>query len=186
MSFVSASTRLFPGAPKRKLCLFEEKSLEELRTIVSLMPRARKGFAPLLKKHLRGALGESGWELSFVFGDFPELGRKQSPVTIDAMKDSRVNDCPHRHRVLMEICTDNRQAIPLNLLKLEFASRRFQQGSDSNVALPVMVVVSGEAPGLVTQGAVDSAVGTLKDYIVNANGPWAGLLQSSLYVISVN
>jgi hypothetical protein len=186
MSFISASIRLFPGAPERKLCEIEHDSLEQLRDSIGRMRRPRTGFAKLLKRHIRENLGNADWDYQFQFGDYPELGRRQSPVTIDVMKDVRNSGCGHYHRVLVEICTDNRQAIPLNLLKLEFASRRFEESSVLNFALPVLVVLNDENLSLVAEGAVDNAVGTFNDYVMNANGPWQGLVQSNLHAVLVS
>jgi hypothetical protein len=45
---------------------------------------------------------------------------------IDAVLDSEVTlECNHRHRIYLEICFDNRQAIGTNLLKFHAASEIF-------------------------------------------------------------
>lgn len=132
------------------------------------------------------ALELEGWALGFQFGDFPRMGRARAAITIDATKTIECEVCGHRHRMLIEMCTDNRQAILANLLKLEFAGRRFKEVYSNGVPCAVGIFVTqGRKEALVTKGYIDNSIGPLEEYEVQASGPWAGLLTNSLMALTI-
>lgn len=183
---LSAISRIFPGGSERKLCPVENAELTSLVDLLRRVPNPRERFAPEVTSMVRSALSSNGWKTKFRFGDFPELGGTQAAVTLDAARDWRDGDCGHHHRFLLEICTDNRQAILLNLAKLEFGARRFEDHGDDRIALPIMLTVTREQKERLKNSApIDSATGPFEEYVAQANGPWRGLVTRQIQAIII-
>lgn len=184
---LTAVSRVFPGGPGRNLCEIERDETSGLLALLRSLPRPRERFAPEINPLIKQSLVHHGWRSKFRFGDFPQLGKTQAPVTLTAARDYRDAECGHHHRFLLEICTDNRQAILLNLAKLEFGARRFEDSDDSSrVTLPIMLVVSEENKAKLKQTApTDSSIGTFEEYVAQANGPWRGLITHHMQSIII-
>jgi hypothetical protein len=183
---LTAVSRIFPGGSERKLCGLETDELANLVAVLRALPSPRKRFAPEATAMVRSTLGAHGWKTKFRFGDFPELGGTQAAVTLDAARDWRETPCGHHHRFLLEICTDNRQAILLNLAKLEFGARRFEDHGEQRIALPIMLTVTRDHKERLKQTApIDSAIGPFEEYVAQANGPWRGLITHQIQAIII-
>jgi len=183
---LSAVSRVFPGGPERQLCAIESAELDNLVTLLRGLPNPVERFAPEINDMVSSELGAQGWKTKFKFGDFPELGRTQAAVTLDAARDWRDTSCDHHHRFLLEICTDNRQAILLNLAKLEFGARRFEDHLPGRIALPIMLTVTRDQKQRLKGSApIDSAIGPFEEYIAQANGPWRDLVTHHIQAIII-
>ena len=76
---------------------------------------------------LRGLVEmNSNWNWKFLGLDAIPDGLFNENYVIDAVSDQAFNSCSRRHRLLVELCFDNRQAIGTNILKLESAARQFE------------------------------------------------------------
>lgn len=186
MAIFPAMLREFSGAKKRDYCECELLELSFLSAAAAKSIREGKGMLKPFRQDFYRALELEGWRLGFQFGDFPRMGRTRAAVTIDATKSLDCSDCSHRHRLLVEMCTDNRQAILANLLKLEFAGRRFQDSYPSGIPCAVGIFVTQtRKEDLVTKGFIDNSIGPLEEYEVQAAGPWEGLLTNSLMALTI-
>lgn len=186
MTIFPPMLREFSGAQKREYCDCE---LADLAVLASVSVESISDFKGMLKpfrRHFYDGLDSRGWNLGFQFGDFPRMGRARAAVTIDATKTIACQDCGHKHRILVEMCTDNRQAILGNLLKLEFAGRKFKDSYSNGVPCAVGIFITdSRKQTLVNQGFVDNSIGTLEEYEAQASGPWAGLLTNSLVALAI-
>ena len=186
MATLSPMLREFAGAKKRDYCDCEIAELNAVSSVASQSISERAGMLKPFRRDFYHSLEKQGWQLGFRFGDFPRMGRIQAAVTIDAVKTLDCSDCAHRHRLLIEMCTDNRQAILANLLKLEFAGRKFVERYPTAVPCGLGIFVTqGRKPALVAKGCVDGSIGTLEEYEIQATGPWEGLLTNSLIALTL-
>jgi hypothetical protein len=148
--------------------------------------RHESQFAVKFRQGLVDQLESEGWTAKFIFGDFPSLGRVQSAVTLDGIRDFMAEACGHHHRLIVEICNDNRQAILGNLMKLEFSARRFEEAKISRRALPILIALDEDTKKrLRKQGGIDGSIAPFQEYVANANGPWKGLITTNLYGIVI-
>lgn len=178
--------REFMGSKKRDYCDCELLRFAFLTQSAQQALGDRKGMLRDFRASFYESLNSSNWILGFEFGDFPRMGRARAGITIDAVLDFRCDDCSHRHRLFVEMCTDNRQAILANLMKLEFASRSFLQSYPDGLVCSIGVFISEERKAeLKRKGYVDGAIGSLEEYEIQATGPWEGLITSPLLALKI-
>jgi hypothetical protein len=83
-----------------------------------------------IQKQLNPQLEILGWILNFTYDSNTISGSPSANYHLNAIKDLPDDKCGHRHRLLLELCFDNRQAIGTNLLKFETAKRIFEKNPD--------------------------------------------------------
>ena len=186
MTALPAMLREFMGAPKREFCSCEVEQFELVAAAARSAISFEKGFLKSFRKAFYSQLASHGWHLEVEFGNFPRMGRARAAVTIDAVLNFPCSDCEHHHRIFVEMCTDNRQAILANLMKLEFASRRFLQNYPAGVSTGVGVFISEDRKkDLKSKNLVDGAIGSREEYEIQATGPWDGLITTNLLALSI-
>jgi hypothetical protein len=97
-----------------------------------------------IQKYLNPLLADSGWILDFTFDANTISTSPSANYVLNAIKDLPATLCDHRHRLLLELCFDNRQAIGTNLLKFEAAKRLFEKNKDC-LATSIIICGSQEA-----------------------------------------
>lgn len=79
---------------------------------------------------------------------------------VDLVSDKNFGSCTKRHRLLVELCFDNRQAIGTNIFKLQTAARQFEQKTGGK---SYCLIVCGERKAL-NAGRWDGGVGDEEEY----------------------
>lgn len=113
-----------------------------------------------IQKQLNPLLAESGWILDFTFDANTVSTSPSANYALNAIKDLPVILCNHRHRLLLELCFDNRQAIGTNLLKFEAAKRLFEKNEN---CLATSIIICGSQEAL-TNLKWDSGVASYGEY----------------------
>jgi hypothetical protein len=80
---------------------------------------------------------ESGWQANFLAFTNVSASVPKKNYIVDFVFDFEMDTCPNKHRVVLEVCFDNRQAIGTNLLKLDKAVSDFvsKQGREAEAIL---------------------------------------------------
>ena len=186
MASLPAMLREFRGSEKREFCRCEEGLFLELADAANKATFEEAGMLKHFRSAFYSKLELSGWRLDIEFGKFPQMGRARASVTIDSVSNYDCADCGHRHRVFVEMCTDNRQAILANLMKLEFAGREFRKNYPDGVSVGVGIFLSEHRKAtLKNRGYVDGAIGSLEEYEIQASGPWDGLISTTLLALTI-
>ncbi len=103
---------------------------------------------------------------------------------VDLVSDKNFGSCTQRHRLLIELCFDNRQAIGTNIFKLQTAARQFEQRTGGKA---YCLIVCGERKAL-KSGLWDSGVGDEEEYQIAISTAYREYLTSpfSLLVLRDN
>lgn len=138
--------------PKGRLdsiCDVEKAEIKRIKDLFSTI-KLEEQLGPSTKQietKLLPILKENGWELNFKFDSSTASIFPTANYTLDAIKNISDDKCSHKHRFLLELCFDNRQAIGTNLLKFQAATRKFETEA-SNKAISILVC--GERSALVS------------------------------------
>jgi hypothetical protein len=98
-----------------------------------------------IQKQLNPLLAKNGWILDFTFDSNTISTAPSANYVLNAIKDLSIGSCGHRHRLLLELCFDNRQAIGTNLLKFEAAKRLFEKNEN---CLTTSIIICGSHDAL--------------------------------------
>jgi len=136
------------------------------------------------KRSIRDALSsqltaELGWvnQLLGIEGVPPNLHNKN--YVVDFAKDSNLSGCTNRHRVLVEICFDNRQAIGTNVFKLDSAARSFRERTGGEA---VGVIICADRKAL-KSGGWDPGVADEEEYLVALDTAYSHYLLSPISLL---
>jgi hypothetical protein len=159
----------FEARPTRNLnladlCPFETEVFQDIgRAVDQLQVKlGKKSSASQLGEWFENLAQKSGWLTNFRFDADIPLVRAYSNYLMDAVVDGYESTCGHHHRVSIQSCFDNREAIGTNLLKFEIASRKYCKNEDYK-ALGILICASRETK---KELKLDNSVGTLEEYEV--------------------
>ncbi len=155
---------------------------ELINALGSFPPVNSPGFDR--KRTIRDALlGQLTSELGWVY---QLLGVEEVPPNlhnknyiVDFAKDSNLPGCTNRHRVLVEICFDNRQAIGTNVFKLDLAARSFHERTGGEA---VGVIICGDRKAL-KSGGWDPGVADEEEYLVALDTAYTNYLLSPISLL---
>jgi hypothetical protein len=99
---------------------------------------------------------------------------------VEYMKDFQCDTCGMKHRLLLEVGLDNREAIPANLLKLDIAASSFIKAGGK--ALGVVVCVNAEARRI---GKWDGSVGTSEEYVLGIDTGYSDYISSEIIPLAI-
>ena len=120
-------------------------------------------------KDATGLIFSSGnWRHPFQFDTDVSDVFPTTNYQLDAALDTELEECGHRHRILVEHCFDNRQAIGTNLLKFQLASSIYESAINS-IALPI--IICADKISLKTLGW-DGSIGSSEEYENAIRGPY--------------
>jgi hypothetical protein len=170
--------RTTKGKILSELCPVETEVLRQLKSDLESI-FVSKNTAVSASKQIKDATGlvfsSGNWRQPFQFDtDVSDV----FPVTnyqLDAALDTEKEKCGHRHRILVEHCFDNRQAIGTNLLKFQLASSIYENTLNS-VALPILICA--DKPSLKSLGW-DGSIGSSEEYENAIRGPYKSTLTVS-------
>jgi hypothetical protein len=112
--------------------------------------------------------------------DIP-LGHPYANYKMDAVKDGYGLDCKHEHRIMLQKCLDNRQAIGTNLLKFEIGTKEFSR-EDSRMATSFLVCASKQFK---KQFELDGSVATFEEYEVAVRFAYSNFIESRITVLEL-
>lgn len=135
-------------------------------------------------KSLRAVLttnltSESGWVRQLVGIDAIPSNLHNQNYVIDFSSDYQSEVCSERHRVLLEICFDNRQAIGTNIFKLETAAKNFREKTGGDA---VGIIICGDRKSLKV-GGWDAGVADEEEYQVALGTAYGDYLSSSISLL---
>jgi hypothetical protein len=121
------------------------------------------------------------WHWKFLGIDAIPNGLFNENYVVDLVTDRNLGICAERHRLLVELCFDNRQAIGTNILKLEAAARQFEAKTGGK-AYCLLICADRKA---LTKGLWDSGVGDEEEYQIAISTAYKEFLkrQFSLLVL---
>jgi hypothetical protein len=120
-----------------------------------------------------------GWQANFLGLESIPRTMPNKNYVIDFIFDGSCSDCKKRHRLFVEVCFDNRQAIGTNILKLDSAASFFQDKT-SGVALSVIVCADRKA---LSTGGWDSGVGDEEEYQIALNTAYKKHLKTNISLL---
>lgn len=165
------------------LCPFEMKILRQLENQfgqLKIEPQKEKSADSISKTFTALAL-KSNWTQQFRFDPDIPLQRAYANYLMDAVSDEYDSDCGHSHRVSIQSCFDNRQAIGTNLLKFEVAATKFLRSDDYRI-LSVIICANREAKKILK---LDNSVATFEEYLVGVRTAYKGILTAPLLLIEI-
>jgi hypothetical protein len=95
---------------------------------------------------------------------------------VDFSCDNNIQSCAERHRLLLEICFDNRQAVGTNIFKLETSARNFR---DKTRGIAIGVIICADRKSL-KSGGWDAGVADEEEYQVALSTAYKEYLSSSI------
>ena len=115
------------------------------------------------------------WRQPFQFDSSVSSIYPLSNYKLDAMIDESSTNCEHIHRVLVEQCFDNRQAIGTNLLKFQLASSLFESGL-KHIALSIIICADRHSLKLF---GWDGSIASSEEYEAALRGPYSKIITTT-------
>jgi hypothetical protein len=166
-----------------ELCPFESGLFQDIgRAVDQLQIKpGKKSSAAQLGEWFANLVQKSGWLANFRFNADIPLVRAYSNYLMDAVVDGYESTCGHHHRVSIQSCFDNREAIGTNLLKFEIASKKYSK-NDEYRALGILICASRETKKRLK---LDNSVGTLEEYEVAIRTAYKNILHCRVIQIEI-
>ena len=111
---------------------------------------------------------------------FRNGGDWRQPFQFD-MIDEISADCEHSHRILVEQCFDNRQAIGTNLLKFQLASSLFENHL-KHTALSIIICADRHSLKLF---GWDGSIASSEEYEAALRGPYANIITANVVLMVI-
>ena len=159
--------------------------LAELVNVLNLIPAINSSSFDR-KRSIRDTLmsqlkPELGWVHQLLGVESVPPNLHKNNYVVDFAKDSNLSDCTQRHRVLVEICFDNRQAIGTNIFKIESASRSFREKTGGEA---IGIIVCADRKTLKI-GGWDPGVADDEEYEVAIDTAYASFLSSAMSLLVI-
>ena len=121
------------------------------------------------------------WRQPFQFDSSVSSIYPLSNYRLDAMIDEISADCEHSHRILVEQCFDNRQAIGTNLLKFQLASSLFENHL-KHTALSIITCADRHSLKLF---GWDGSIASSEEYEAALRGPYANIITANVVLMVI-
>ena len=151
---------------------------ESLRTLKKVSPSFGKS------KTIRQKMDEivrnegSGWQRKVKVNPRIQEKIKAQNYFVEYICDFNCDMCKTKHRLLAEICFDNREAIPANILKLDMGIRNFKEKVGGK-ALGLIICLDTKAREV---GEWDNSVGTADEYELALDTGYRDYLDESNFI----
>lgn len=123
--------------------------------------------------------GESRWISDFISLDTIPRNMPNKNYVIDYIFDGDCVNCEQRHRLLVEVCFDNRQAVGTNVFKFETAASFFERRTGGKA---LSLIVCG-ARGALNAGGWDSGVADENEYQVALDTAYSDYLRTDFSML---
>jgi len=165
------------------LCPFESGVFQVIGQAVEQLQikSGKKSSATQLGEWFANLAQKSSWLSNFRFDADIPLVRAYSNYLMDAVVDRYESTCGHHHRISIQSCFDNREAIGTNLLKFEIASKKYSK-NDDYVALGILICASRDTKKWLK---LDNSVGTLEEYEVAIRTAYKNIINCRIYQIEI-
>lgn len=167
----------------KSICPFEKKILKQLDDEFSQLniEISNQSAADLISRTFVALALRSDWIQQFRFDPDIPLQRAYANYLMDAVSDDYDSECGHHHRVSIQSCFDNRQAIGTNLLKFEVAANKFIRGADYRI-LSVIICANRDSKKALK---LDNSVATFEEYVVGVRTAYRGILTAPLVILEL-
>ena len=134
----------------------------------------------VIRRAVSPVLSSRGWNRDvLVAPSITRVGPKRNYL-LDGVHLLAKPSCPGAHRLAIEVCFDNRQAVGTNLLKFELASHFDQRGSVArNRRLFLGLIIAGDREFLNTLGW-DPAVASADEYEIALRSAYGEVLEARI------
>lgn len=173
------------GLDMKVLCPFEKIQVNALQAHLSGIDPVesdRKSPSSQIKDHISAHLLNLKWREKFVFDSRVPTSINSANYRFDAVLDSEeVLQCGHRHRIFLEICFDNRQAIGTNLLKFQAGSELFDTSSERK-SLAVLICADNRT---LKKYNWDSSAASLEEYEFAFRTPYSSIIRKEPLLLAI-
>jgi hypothetical protein len=122
---------------------------------------------------------KDGWNHAFLgIGSITNNLHNKNYV-IDYVFDSECRGCPSRHRLQVEVCFDNRQAVGTNIFKLEASARAYQNRTSGSA---LSLIVCGDRKYL-KNGGWDAGVADEDEYQIAIDTAYEGYVTTNIALL---
>lgn len=167
------------------LCQYEKTQVDALQVHLSemaLVKSDKKSPSSQIKDHINAHLFSLNWREKFVFDARVPTSINNANYRFDAVLDSEeVLECGHRHRIFLEICFDNRQAIGTNLLKFQAGSELFDTSSDRK-SLAILVCADNRT---LKKNNWDSSAASSEEYEFAFRTPYSSIIRKEPLLLAI-
>jgi hypothetical protein len=148
---------------------------------ITLIKSDKKSPSSQIKDHINAHLLGNDWRDKFVFDSRVPTAINNANYRFDAVFDSEVvQDCGHRHRIFLEICFDNRQAIGTNLLKFQAASDLFDTSADRK-SLAILICADNRT---LKKNSWDSSAASSEEYEFAIRTPYSSIIHKEPLILA--
>jgi hypothetical protein len=158
--------------------------IDELKSDLSGLPPIGPNFGKSLtiRKKMNELAKRNKWYKKVGINSQITDSERRSNFFVEYMHDFVCSTCDETHRINLELCFDNRQAMAANIFKLEIANTNFATKRNSK-SLGVIVCLTDRAKQL---GNWDNSVGTFDEYILAIETGYKDYIQTDLALISID
>jgi len=160
-----------------------QRIVDKLKSELSGLPPISPMFGK--SQTVRAAMNEyaarNNWHKKVGINSNITGSKHNSNYFVEYMHDFMCTKCDAIHRINLELCFDNRQCIPANLLKLDMANANFinKRGGKS---LGIVLCLSLNAKQI---GKWDNSVATFEEYLLALETGYSAYLRTNLALLSI-
>lgn len=151
-----------PALDERHVCF--ESVLENIKSEFSSLKAISPTFgkSKTIRQKMNAIVSDenSGWHKKVSVNPLIQGKEKKSNYFVEYIFDFQCLSCSSKHRLFAELCFDNREAIPANLLKIDMGVKNFKAKSEGK-ALGLLVCLGNSAR---VAGKWDNSVATAEEY----------------------
>ena len=157
-----------------ELCTIEHEELKVLKDALSSLDSNMSAHSPAktINSWFQSYCDNSTLIENFRIDSHIPTGLPYANYRMDAVSDHFTETCGHNHRLQIQKCFDNRQAIGTNLLKFQLGHMKFG-ATPSNRSLSVLIC-AGEK--LIKSLGWDSSVGSFEEYDIASRYAYSHLI----------
>jgi len=157
--------------------------LNQLRRALESIPNFQDSNfnrSTTIRDALRNGLQvESRWISDFISLDMIPRNIPNKNYVIDHIYDGECVNCQQRHRLQVEVCFDNRQAVGTNVFKFETAASFFEKKTGGKA---LSLVVCGARAAL-NAGGWDSGVADENEYQIAIDSAYSDYLRTDFSLL---
>ncbi len=165
------------GQEKEKFCEAQRLIVSELVGRIESIDISKNSLVPSSRQYKNQfslILQSQNWLRNFKYDSSVPDSINNANYKLDAVLDENCLECSCRHRFLLEVCFDNRQAIGTNLMKFETASQIFQSKPNQT---SISILICADARTLKKLGW-DPATGSSEEYEFALRDPYVHILKT--------
>jgi hypothetical protein len=158
--------------------------IKDLKSDLSGLPEISPTFgkSATIRKKMNELAKRNKWHKSVSINSKITNSDRKSNYFVEYMLDFLCARCNQTHRVNLELCFDNRQAMAANIFKLEIANANFISKRNSK-CIGLIVCLTEKAKSL---GQWDNSVGTFDEYILAIETAYVSYINTKIGLLSID